>query len=170
MANPLSKTADVRARKLRLGKTLRYSSQGNRGGPQAVIASTGSLWDLSVGETVLVLIDFVKITSFPVKQLVDPKATALRDSTAHISMSVETHMDVQQAAEAARFLRSSGKWTLVIAPAAQSVSSQSETYGGVMLQLRKFLKVTPLEDSNWNQTMWQSAVSPVALMSMSRIC
>ena len=29
-----------------------------------------------------------------------------------------------------------------------------------MLQLRKFLKVTPLEDSNWDQTMWQSAVSP----------
>ena len=113
-----------------------------------------------MGETELLLIGFVNITSFPVKQLVDPKATALRDSTAHISMSVETHMDVQQAAEAARFLSSSGTLTLVIALAAQSVSSQSGTYGGVMLQLRKFLKVTPLEDSNWNQTMWQSAVSP----------
>ena len=113
-----------------------------------------------MGATELLLIDFVNITSFPVKQLNDPKATALRDSSAHISMAVETHLDVQQAAEAARFLSSTGRWTVVMAPAAQSVSSQSGTYGGVSLQLRKFLKVTPLEDSSWNQRMWLSSVSP----------
>ena len=62
-----------------------------------------------MGETNLLLVDFVNITSFPVKQPDDPKATALRDSTAHICVSVGMHMDVQQAAEAARFLKASGK-------------------------------------------------------------
>ena len=96
--NRSPKTADAKEWLPRLRRTLSPSSQGNRERPQAAEASTGSLWDSAVGEIDLLLIDLVNITSFPVKQPDDPKATALRDSTAHICMSVETHMDVQQAA------------------------------------------------------------------------
>lgn len=91
------------------------------------------------------LIDLRNITSFPFKERFTSSTSALlKESTAHVHISIESHVQGSEAAEVGNYLCEKGKWACAIAPAEDTAKGSR---GGIIVQARKFLTWAPLDES-----------------------
>ena len=113
-----------------------------------------------VGTAKLLLLDFQNITHFQVnslgKQMVDPKASYLSNCKAHVTLTAEHHLAGPDEQRMARFFGRS--WTTFSGSACKSPDSDTGTFGGVAIHVRKFLALVPPSGSFLDGLLWRAPV------------
>jgi hypothetical protein len=104
----------------------------------------------------------VNITCWPkqayIRGLEVPKASYLRTSTAHVQIAGETHTRGADEQSMARHL-ASDKWKVWSAQAESSDLSEEGTWGGVAMQVRKYLSLSPVAGSVQLDNCWRCSSS-----------
>ena len=113
------------------------------------------LWSELARHQDLCILEFRNITSFPVSdRYSSPKASYLRNAEAHILISAETHVCEDQVELMTQYLNASGRWSCTVSNAKRTGVNSSQ--GGLVLQARKYLATTPIEQSTLASiTRWE---------------
>ena len=88
----------------------------------------------------------------------DKKVQDINASTAHVHMSVETHANGAAEQKIGRMFQ--GKWDVFSGAACPSTKNKAFSYGGAMVQTRKFLTTRPPAGSTKVGSVWRAGPQP----------